>query len=250
MPRNPPRTADELVLALDLYFEHGWLDDTDPRVIELSSVLNALPHTALDATTFRNPNGVAMKLANFLALDPAYDGVGLTSSGRRDGEVFDAWKDRRADLHRLAESLRAGVATHSLPRAETEAEPEEDLSRPEGAVVLREHRRRERDSSISRARKNEMFTAEGELRCEACDLTEAAARSRFGADLADVFEVHHRVPLSSLIGSRKTRKTDLAVLCPLCHRAIHRLVPMPTVEELRSRLAASVTRPRSSVHLL
>ena len=60
--RNPPWSTDEIVLALALYFEYGWLDDTDSRVIELSGILNGLPHTAGDATTFRNPNGVAMKL--------------------------------------------------------------------------------------------------------------------------------------------------------------------------------------------
>ena len=88
--RNPPWSTDEIVLALALYFEHGSLDDTDPRVIELSSILNALPHIAGDASTFRNPNGVAMKLANFLALDPDYEGAGLTSGSRRDAEVWDA----------------------------------------------------------------------------------------------------------------------------------------------------------------
>lgn len=47
MARNPPSSTDELVLALDLYFgSSGWIDDMDPRVIELSGILNALPHHA------------------------------------------------------------------------------------------------------------------------------------------------------------------------------------------------------------
>ena len=74
--RNPPWEADELILALDLYLRHGQLDDTDSRVVEVSRVLNTLPihSTRPDAARFRNPNGVAMKLANFAALDPAYVG--------------------------------------------------------------------------------------------------------------------------------------------------------------------------------
>lgn len=63
-----------------------------------------------------------------------------------------------------------------------------------------------------------------------------SVRERYGEDCGEVFQCHHRVPLGSVIGSRKTRKADLAVLCPLCHAAIHGIFPMPTVEELRVRL--------------
>lgn len=44
--RNPSWAVDELLLALDLYLEAGLLDDGDPRVVELSDILNGLPiHT-------------------------------------------------------------------------------------------------------------------------------------------------------------------------------------------------------------
>ena len=54
------------------------LDDTDPAVVELSHVLNSLEIQSErpDADRFRNPNGVALKLANFAARDPNYDGRG------------------------------------------------------------------------------------------------------------------------------------------------------------------------------
>jgi hypothetical protein len=32
------RTDDEVVLALAFYFDHGQVDDVDPRVIELSGL--------------------------------------------------------------------------------------------------------------------------------------------------------------------------------------------------------------------
>src|SRR6185437_8335632 len=98
--RNPPWEHDELILALDLYFRHGQLDDTDREVIDLSAVLNSLPlHLDRpDASRFRNPNGVAMKLANFAALDPAYPGAGLRAGGRRDREVWDRFSGNRDEL--------------------------------------------------------------------------------------------------------------------------------------------------------
>jgi len=57
--RNPAWTRDELILALDLYFQGARrvLDDTDSRVIELSKVLNSLPIHSKRAMAFRNPNG-------------------------------------------------------------------------------------------------------------------------------------------------------------------------------------------------
>jgi 5-methylcytosine-specific restriction protein A len=232
MARNPPWTTDELVLALALYFEHGWLDDKDPRVVELSGVLNALPHTAGDAETFRNPNGVAMKLANFLALDPNYPGAGLRAGGSRDGEVWDAWTDRRDECRALAASIRAGVATAALPQ-----ELEEDEGRPEGAIVLTAHRRRERSSAVTRQRKQQVRDEHGQLLCEACGVTEQDVRSRYGATLGDIYECHHLVPLAAVLGARKTKPEDLAVLCPTCHRAVHRIVPMPSVAELHETLA-------------
>src|SRR5690606_16167532 len=56
-PRNPPWTEEELILALDLYLREGLLDDQDPPVIELSTMLNQLPQQGErpDASRFRNP---------------------------------------------------------------------------------------------------------------------------------------------------------------------------------------------------
>ena len=69
-------TRDELMLALELYFlgpnAHGTA--TEAQVIELSGVLNRLPLHPRDEREkhFRNPNGVGMKLSNFLRFDPDY----------------------------------------------------------------------------------------------------------------------------------------------------------------------------------
>ena len=174
-----------------------------------------------------------MKLANFLALDPDYPGTGLRAGGRRDAEVWDAWTDRRDECRVLAASIQAGVATASLP-----PELEDDEGRSEGAIVLTEHRRRERNSAVTRQRKQQVRDQDGQLWCEACGITEQDARSRYGETLGDIFECHHLVPLAAVLGARKTKPEDLAVVCPTCHRAIHRLEPMPSVVALRQQLAS------------
>lgn len=235
MSRNPPWSTDELVLTLALYFQHGWLDETDPRVVELSVVLNALPHATGVDSTFRNPNGVTMKLANFLALDPGYSGVGLTRGSKRDAEMWEAWADRRDECRTLAGSIRAAISSGTVPEI-----LDDDEGRPEGGIALTEHHLRERDGTLPKRRKALMREAEGRLRCEACDLTEDLARQRFGQDLGDIFECHHREPLEAVLMARSTGLCGLAVLCPTCHRALHRLNPMPSVEQLRDTLTDCV----------
>lgn len=78
--RNPKWTRDELILALDLYFRCDPLktNKSDPEIIALSDLLNSLPIHPQKAEfeKFRNPNGVYMKLCNFLRLDPDYSGAG------------------------------------------------------------------------------------------------------------------------------------------------------------------------------
>lgn len=70
--RNPAWTRDELILALSLYFklDHSDISSSNPRIIHLSEILNRLPihHDRPNQAVFRNPNGVAMKLSNFLRL--------------------------------------------------------------------------------------------------------------------------------------------------------------------------------------
>ena len=69
----------------------------------------------------------------------------------------------------------------------------------------------------------------GRLRCHGCG-TECLRT--YGLE---VIEAHHRVPLSELKESRIPNPSDFDLLCPSCHRAIHRLVP-PDLATLRAVL--------------
>jgi CRISPR-associated protein Cas1 len=79
-------------------------DSEHVEVVELSRPLNALyDERARDASLFRNPNGVYMKLANFRAVDPLH-----TSQGKRGLRHSHAW-DR--DMKRAKNDLD-GLAKH------------------------------------------------------------------------------------------------------------------------------------------
>ena len=91
MSKNPKWTREELILALDLYVRCGrkQLDAQHLKIIELSRLLNSLPiHSSVSREAeFRNPNGVSMKLGNFLSLDPEYPGAGLKRGGRLERDM-------------------------------------------------------------------------------------------------------------------------------------------------------------------
>jgi len=108
--RNPDWERVELILALDLYFRKNpsSISDSDPEIIELSNLLKKLPihENVVDPDSFRNPNSVYMKLCNFLVLDPAYKGVGLTKGGKKDQIIWDEFIEDRENLNKLANDIK------------------------------------------------------------------------------------------------------------------------------------------------
>lgn len=229
--RPPTWVRDELILALDLYLRRGWLDDLHPEVQELSSLLNGLPiHPEWRFTPrFRNANGVCMKLANFQALDPTYEGTGLDATSIGDREIWAEFHDNPSLLATLAAAIRAGSTTAA---AETAEDGEDDAL--EGRILTRVHRSRERNQKLVAKRKAQRREeCDGALKCEACDFDFVV---KYG-DRGDGFaECHHKIPLAES-GATKTRLDDLAILCANCHRMIHVRKPMLTVEELRSLIS-------------
>src|SRR5438552_1563373 len=89
--RNPTWQRDELILALELYFEHrpDHISKNHSAVVALSKLLNALPIHANrpDAARFRNANGVYMKLCNFLRFDESYKPRRGLRGGGADEEI-------------------------------------------------------------------------------------------------------------------------------------------------------------------
>lgn len=228
--KPPPWERDELILALDLYLQHGRLDDTNLKVVELSQLLRNLPlHPAWRGDIkFRSPNSVAMKMANFQSLDPAYKGIGLDAGSKSDSQVWNELHDKPELVERLAQSIRNYAAT-----PESELSDDDEDGAIEGRILTRVHRARERNQAMVQKRKKQRFEQRGSLTCEACDFDFAATYGERGVGFA---ECHHKVPLSES-GETKTRIEDLAVLCANCHRMIHVRKPMITVDELRSVLA-------------
>jgi len=235
--RNPAWVRDELIIALDLYLRLGQLDNHDPEVKKVSALLNALPIHPWrpDPARFRNASGVALKLANFAALDPQYGGRGMSRGGKQDAAVWDELAHDPSLVRALAEAIKATVAFASEVAA-VPAEGEEEAA--EGRLLYRLHRARERDRSIVNAKKAAALEEGNALECEVCTMNFAHVYGPLGQDY---IEVHHRVPLS-VTGPTKTKLADLALICSNCHRMIHRSKSWLTVAELTEIVRAEQHR--------
>ena len=231
----PPWTTDELLLALDLYWREpkARSNRQHASIVDLSEVLRRLPlfPGLADHPRFRNPGGVYMQLKNIQHIDPDDPGDGLKGGGQLEARLFDRYRTNRDELHRLAALIRSEATTDVVLPDEDEAE------HPEGRIVYALHRHRERSRKAVKDAKARQRERLGHLSCEACGIDEAAMAGRYGLPNGDLYECHHRVPLADLATVRSTKASDLAILCPTCHTAIHRIYPLPTVEVLAAAVA-------------
>lgn len=238
MARNPTWSRDELILALDLYMCHRERlpDSDDPEVVELSRALNALyGERARDASLFRNPNGVYMKLANFRAVDPLHTSQGKRGLSRGGYEVAELWEEfsnRGDELKLIASAIRAAAGDQaSIALAEQE---EEITEAEEGRLLTRMHRIRERNRELVKRKRDAVLRETGRLACEVCDFD---FHARYGEQGRGFIEVHHLLPLHALAPGSRTRMHDLAVLCANCHRMVHAKSKWLTLLQLKELLA-------------
>ncbi|MGQ4485628.1 HNH endonuclease [Streptomyces sp. 372A] len=251
--RSPDWTRDEIILACDLAMANGWkrLEFDDPRVIELSALLQTMPihPEELRNELFRNPNGVARKTVDITCRHPDYAGK-PTNGNVLDVEVMNDFLARPAEMAKVARRIRQGLVAGEFQELSPEVEEEDDYSAPEGRLLLRRHRSRERNKALRKKKIDAALRQGRQLACEACGFD---FEQVYGDRGSGYIECHHVVPLHEA-GEGRTKLSDLALICANCHRMIHRRAPWPTPEELRAsieqkhandrRAAVAVSRPR------
>jgi 5-methylcytosine-specific restriction enzyme A len=222
---------EEIVLACDLVMQNDGrsLDHEDPRVVELSNLLQRMSVHPLEKRLpeFRNPNGVAQKTRNIAQHHPAY--TGSPSNGNvLDGKVMERFLVEHDVMHAMAESIRASVANGEPPDFPREVGYDNE-SEIEGRYLLRWHAYRERNRSLRAKKINSVLVGGGSLTCEVCRFDFA---QKYGERCQGYIECHHIESLRD--GGEKARTiNDLALLCSNCHRMIHTKLPWPTPGELR-----------------
>ena len=231
---NPTWTHDELIVALDFYVQHPRLmpGKVSSEIKALSDVLNRLRVKVgmVGDDTYRNANGVYMKLMNFRRFDPDYPGKGLERGGREDEVVWSLYASRPVELAKVAATIRSFVESDApVPTADSlEGEEEEG---EEGRILTRIHRYRERDPSLVTGKKQRVLAASGIVACEGCGFNFGVTDGQRGDGF---IECHHTKPVSELKPSEKTKLHDLALVCSNCHRMIHRRRPWLSIDDLRT----------------
>jgi 5-methylcytosine-specific restriction enzyme A len=244
--RNPDWSRDELILALNAYMEWrpSFPAKSSAEIAQLSSEVRALGEIlhGVSSETFRNANGVYMKIMNFRRLEPGAGGEtsgGLSGGSQADAEVWDVYAQNRNALATAAATIRVTLARVDADddlRADLASADEPEIAEAiEGALVTRLHRTRERDPEIVRKKKADALKRHRKLSCDACGFDFAA---RYGARGEGYIECHHVQPLSAS-AERTTRLADLALLCANCHRMIHARAPWLSMDELRAAIIES-----------
>lgn len=115
-----------------------------------------------------------------------------------------------------------------LTRLPTE---DEESCFAEGAEAYRVHRTRERDPNLANRAKRKRLKETGALKCEVCDFDFATEYGELGSGY---IEAHHTTPVSQLTGNRRTKVSELALVCSNCHRMLHRSKPLLDIPGLRA----------------
>lgn len=147
--------------------------------------------------------------------------------GIGQSNVWFADKEESQEILTRVQELINNGSTSTLP------DVDQAKSITEGNPRLVAHLRRERNAAIVKQKKAATLKTTGKLCCEVCDFD---FKDIYG-DIGDGFcEVHHIHPLHKSDGNVKTELKDLAIICSNCHRIIHRIDPMPSVETFAKQL--------------
>ncbi len=111
--RNPVWSRNELILALDLYLQFK----ATPPKNEINSLSELLRQMSLSenidiSSTYRNINGVSMKLSNFRRFDPKYQAegkVGLSQGSIAEKDVWNEFYNNRDKLSLTAKEIKSKV---------------------------------------------------------------------------------------------------------------------------------------------
>lgn len=104
---------------------------------------------------------------------------------------------------------------------------------PEGKIVERTHKARERNSQVIFRAKKRFKKENGRLFCQVCGFD---FENTYGIIGKDFIEGHHTIAVSEMSTDHRTRVEDIAMLCSNCHKMIHKKRPWLTMEDINKLL--------------
>lgn len=104
---------------------------------------------------------------------------------------------------------------------------------PEGKLVERIHKTRERNSKVIAIAKANYKHTHGKLFCQVCGFDFEKVYGTIGKDF---IEGHHTIAVSEMKEGHITKPEEIAMLCANCHRMVHKKRPWLTMSKLNSLL--------------
>jgi predicted HNH restriction endonuclease len=104
---------------------------------------------------------------------------------------------------------------------------------PEGRVVERMHKSRERNTMVVEIAKGNFKRKHGKLFCQVCKFDFEEVYGEIGKNF---IEGHHIIPVAKMKEGHVTKPDEIAILCSNCHRMVHKKRPWLTMEKLNSLL--------------
>ena len=104
---------------------------------------------------------------------------------------------------------------------------------PEGKLVERKHKSRERSSKLIADAKAEFLKHNKNLYCTVCNFD---FEKKYGKRGSGFIEAHHTIPVSDMKLGQNTKIEDIALVCSNCHRMLHRTRPWLSMKQLKEIL--------------
>lgn len=156
----------------------------------------------LDSWTYEQLSGLANSVL----------GRSADFSAQSVNELFSwAIYGKDADTQEVVEAIAGGVLSFS---------ESQDINAIEGGRKLVVHLRVERDPGIAKEAVRRHVRSSGPV-CKLCVL-DFSRRYHMGAR-EHCLEAHHKLPLSLRLDASRTNLEDFLVVCPSCHRVIHKV---------------------------
>ena len=231
--KNPKWSRDEIILTLNFYHRNYPTipEKSSTEIEDLSNTLRKLQIKLGDNIneTYRNPNGVYMKMMNFHHFNPNYPGDGLSGGSKLDEEIFREFLSDLPNLDKISSSI-IKILDSDEPLDVSDVDDDGFVSQ-EGKLLTRIHRFRERDRKIVKKKKDKVLKETGRLQCEGCGFD---YKETYGQHGDGFIECHHIKPVSEINEGEKTTLDDLSLICSNCHRMIHRQRPWLSIAQLKS----------------
>lgn len=214
--KNPDWNREELILALDLYFQmdYGQMHGRNPLIIRLSEELRKLNiHKNIpDTEKFRSPNSVALKLANLKRSDQNFKGRGMRDGGKLEKEIWNEFHRHRDTLKKEADLIRQlylnpGLGSKEIP----------DKSTLRSDFLYNYHKNRETDPLVIKVKKEMTLLNTKSLKCEVCGFDSVTYYGELGSEIA---EIHYNKELRQEPGLESSSMEDFIIVCSNCHKIL------------------------------